>query len=289
MYYDELNRIKFNTTKNTHVIILKYHNLDFKIKKKSYNLKLFGKTMIDYVKTAAKEYETKIIPAKPGVDVITTILPHLTCADYTAVLYCDTPLLTSTVIREAIDFAVFKNLDVCKLPRGYVFKNKFLEENYATMQLKTSDGKTGKSTENAQENTTMHSMKQKEPMVQSFNFFEEQFTAAINFTQLEKVFKTMQQKINENYQLNGVNILDSASTYIEPGVTFGKNVTIYPNNKITKKSILKNNVTVFEHNIISQTVMEENSNTTFSVLVHCVVKKNVSVLPFSHFTNVTIN
>ena len=47
MYYDELNRIKFNTTKNTHVIILKYHNLDFKIKKKSYNLKLFGKTMID--------------------------------------------------------------------------------------------------------------------------------------------------------------------------------------------------------------------------------------------------
>lgn len=282
MYYEELTSIKFNTTKNTNIIILKYHNLDFNSASKSYNLKIFNKKIIDYVKDATKNYKTKAINAIPSVDVITTILPHLTSTStYTAVLYCDTPLITEKVINEAIEFAVFKNLDVCKLPRGYVFKNKFLLSKYASENAKSNQLKT--------KFNAMHSTIIYEPMIQSFNFFEELFMPVINFIEFEKVNKIMQQKINEQFQLKGVNILNSPSVHIDPTVTFGKNVTIYPNNRICSGSKIKNNVTLWENNVIENTIIENNCNIYCSVLKNCVVKKNVSIAPFSNFKDLTIS
>jgi hypothetical protein len=198
MFYNSLNDIKKNTYNDVFVIIIAYNNNNFKIRKKSYNVNILGIPMIKWVKKAIGKLDFKIVFAKNEQDLFTLIKPHLTASSYTAVFFCDTPLLTNKTVLEVIDFAMLKQIDVCKLPRGYVINNEVIKNNKTNLNN------------------------------QAYMFNEVDFMPALNLVALEKINSIMQQRINNDFQLNGVNIINSNSTIIESNVKIGKNVIIWP-------------------------------------------------------------
>lgn len=253
MYYNMLN----NTKKNNKVIIiiLTYKNNNFSNKEQFYNFKIFGKSIIDYVINACSYYKTKVINAKSSSNLINLIKPFSKKYDFVAVFYCDTPLLSAECVNTCLDFAILKDINICKLPRGYVFKSEFLK-NYS----------------------------EKEPM-QPFNYFENEFLAVTNFAELEKVTNLLQKQINEKFLNLGVKILNSQSVFIDYDVKIEKGVTIYPNNIIKGNTIIKSGVTLYENNVLENCIIEKNSTLKGMNLVNCKVNKNINLLSNNYTFN----
>ena len=256
MYYNEISQIKFGKMPVIDVIILKYKNQNFKPKSNFYNIELFGKKIINWIKLAAKQFNVKIIEIKTASNILSTISPHISNSDYTAILYCDTPLINEEILKEAIDYSVLKELDICKLPRGYIFKNKYVLEQYTN------------------------------PAVQDFNYYTAEFFPVTNYNELETARIFMQKQINKKFQLSGVNIIDTNTTYIEPNCIIKKNVTIYPNNRIINKTKIFSNTTIYENCILDNCKIGKKCAIFTSILSNCIVPHNFTILPYSCYENV---
>ena len=189
----KLNKIK--------IIILKansFYGVD-----EPFNISIMGRTMLEWVKLSCfPSYQTKEIDYDIKSDVLNTVRPHIEDEDYTVVLYSDTPLIKRKTIDAVIDYVVTKNVDVCKLQRGYVFKTEFLK--------------------NAKEITTTTNP----------NFFdEEDFIVVDSYKNLALVEDIMRQKIIQSHLKNGVRIMDINSVTIDSEVVIRSGVTIYPNTR----------------------------------------------------------
>ena len=82
--------------------------------------------------------------------------------------------------------------------------------------------------------------------------------------------------------LEGVNILDKNSVYIQKGVIIGKNVTIYPNNILLEGCIIEDNVKLLPNNFISDSTVKSGASVFYSVIESSVVKEDATIGPFSH-------
>ncbi|EFR33282.1 UDP-N-acetylglucosamine diphosphorylase/glucosamine-1-phosphate N-acetyltransferase [Peptoniphilus harei ACS-146-V-Sch2b] len=67
----------------------------------------------------------------------------------------------------------------------------------------------------------------------------------------------LQKKINKEYMINGVGIIDPKSTYIEYGATVERDVMIYPGTRIDRKSVIKEGAEIYSSTIKNSTIGED--------------------------------
>jgi bifunctional UDP-N-acetylglucosamine pyrophosphorylase/glucosamine-1-phosphate N-acetyltransferase len=98
---------------------------------------------------------------------------------------------------------------------------------------------------------------------------------------LSEAEAAMRQRINRGHMLNGVSIMDPASTYIEAGVQIGKDTVIMPNTYIHGNTIIGERNTIGPNTIIHDTTIGNGCRVLASVLESAVIEDGVDIGPFA--------
>lgn len=220
-----------------------------------YNINILGKSMLDWVKSAVGDFPITELDYDLEDDVVSLIKPHLTQAEYTAVLFSDTPLLRHKTFTDVLDYVLVKQATVCKLARGYVFKTDYIRNADFVY------------------------------MTQPQFFEEEDFITVSNSQQLAIATDILKRRINAFHCKNGVRFLDSSSVYIESNVAIEKGVVVYPNNFICGTCLIGKNTILYPGNYIENSVIEDGCKITSSVIKGSKIPKNTEIKPFSSIIN----
>lgn len=98
---------------------------------------------------------------------------------------------------------------------------------------------------------------------------------------LAEVEAAMRQRINEGHMLNGVTMIDPASTYIEADVTIGKDTTLMPNTYLHGKTEIGEGNLIGPNTIIRDTKIGNRCKILASVLEGAVLEDDVDMGPFA--------
>ena len=99
--------------------------------------------------------------------------------------------------------------------------------------------------------------------------------------QLAEAESAMRQRINTMHMLAGVTMLDPASTYIETGVSIGKDTVIMPNTYLHTGSSIGENCVIGPNTIIRSTKIGNGCKVLSSVLEGALLEDNVDIGPFA--------
>jgi len=92
----------------------------------------------------------------------------------------------------------------------------------------------------------------------------------------------MQQRINHEWMLAGVSILDPHTTYIEPGVSIGPDTDIWPNTFLQGSTSVGAGCKLGPNSILRDSKLGDHCVVVSSVLEEAVLEENVDVGPFAH-------
>ncbi len=98
---------------------------------------------------------------------------------------------------------------------------------------------------------------------------------------LAEVGAAMRQRINEGHMLDGVTMIDPASTYIEADVTIGKDTTLMPNTYLHGKTEIGEGNLIGPNTIIRDTKIGNRCKILASVLEGAVLEDDVDMGPFA--------
>lgn len=91
----------------------------------------------------------------------------------------------------------------------------------------------------------------------------------------------LQKKINKEYMINGVGIIDPKSTYIEYGATIERDVMIYPGTRIDRKSVIKEGAEIYSSTIKNSTIGEDVLIRS-SEIEDSTIGRGTTVGPYAH-------
>lgn len=251
--------IEDDLTSGVKVILLLVNNPAFKTSEKTYNLKICGKAMREWVENSVGTCPLSAVEYSPEEDFLSVIKP---LADrkypFTALLFSDTPLLRQGTFSDVIEYFKMKQLSVLKLTRGYVFQTNY---------LLTVD-------------------KLYSPQMQYFE--EEDFITCYNLKQMCMVADIMKNRILSYHMKNGVRILDVNATYIDADVSVEPDVVIFPNTHIAGDSVVESGVIIKENTKIENSVIMKNSYIENSVIKDSVIKNNCRINSFCLVENKSV-
>ncbi len=92
----------------------------------------------------------------------------------------------------------------------------------------------------------------------------------------------LRRRINETWMLEGVTIVDPASTYIEADVSIGQDTVIWPNTYLQAGSHIGAGCVIGPNAILRGTRVGERCKVFASVLEEAVLEDDVAIGPFSH-------
>jgi len=98
---------------------------------------------------------------------------------------------------------------------------------------------------------------------------------------LAEAESAMRQRINRAHMLAGVTIIDSASTYIEPGVVIGLDTVIWPNTYLHGTTSIGTDCTIGPNSILRDTRVADRCKVLSSVAEGAVLEDDVDVGPFA--------
>jgi bifunctional UDP-N-acetylglucosamine pyrophosphorylase/glucosamine-1-phosphate N-acetyltransferase len=98
---------------------------------------------------------------------------------------------------------------------------------------------------------------------------------------LAEVEAAMRRRINDKHMLNGVTMIDPASTYIEADVTIGKDTTLMPNTYLYGKTEIGEGNLIGPNTIIRDTKIGNRCKILVSVLEGAVLEDDVDMGPFA--------
>jgi bifunctional UDP-N-acetylglucosamine pyrophosphorylase/glucosamine-1-phosphate N-acetyltransferase len=99
---------------------------------------------------------------------------------------------------------------------------------------------------------------------------------------LAEVEAAMRRRINEKWMLNGVTIVDPATTYVEAGVTLGVDTVVYPNTYIEGETHIGAECRIGPNTIIRDSTLGDRCVVFASVLEGSTLEDEVDVGPFGH-------
>jgi bifunctional N-acetylglucosamine-1-phosphate-uridyltransferase/glucosamine-1-phosphate-acetyltransferase GlmU-like protein len=237
-----------NQNENICTVILKVDNQAFNINKKPYELKLFGKTMTEWVANAV--YDTQICYANYNFnDDFLPIVKNATNSNskYTVVLFSDTPLFQHKTFLEIMEYFKIKGLSVLKFTRGYVFETNYL------MQIDSL-------------------------LNPQFQYFEEEdFITCLNLKQTAMVEEVLKNRILSYFMKKGVIIEDPSSTFIDADCQIEAGTIIKPFNQIRGNSIIEANALIDSNCIIENSVVLSNATIKSSKISNSLIGKNVTI------------
>ena len=230
-------------------VILKVENPAFLGEQKPYDINMFGKSMLDWVKSAV--FDTKICYASYtfGEDFLPIVKNAVnTNSKYTVVLFSDTPLFSRKTYLEVMEYFKRKDLSVLKLTRGYVFKTEYLIKIEKLLS----------------------------PEVQYFE--EEDFITCSSLKQVSMVMDVLKNRILTYHQKKGVLIEDATSTFIDANVKIGAGTVIKPFCQIRGNTIIEKNVTLGANCTIENSIVLEGAKICQSVVLNSFIGKDVQIL-----------
>lgn len=92
----------------------------------------------------------------------------------------------------------------------------------------------------------------------------------------------LRRRINEHWMLAGVTIVDPQTTYIEPGVTIGRDTTIWPNTHLRGNTSIGKNCVIGPNSIIVDCRIGDGCQVLASVLEQAVMEDGSDIGPFGH-------
>jgi len=100
--------------------------------------------------------------------------------------------------------------------------------------------------------------------------------------QLAQAEAALRQRINRDWMLAGVTLIDPAATYIGPGVRIGADTTIWPNTFLQGATEIGENCSIGPNAILRDTHVGDRCKVLASVLEKAVVEDDVDIGPFGH-------
>ncbi len=98
---------------------------------------------------------------------------------------------------------------------------------------------------------------------------------------LSEAEAAMRMRINREHMLNGVSMMDPASTYIETGVKIGRDTTIMPNTYIHGSTVIGERNVIGPNTIIRDTTIGNGCRILASVMEGAVLEDDVDMGPFA--------
>jgi bifunctional UDP-N-acetylglucosamine pyrophosphorylase/glucosamine-1-phosphate N-acetyltransferase len=98
---------------------------------------------------------------------------------------------------------------------------------------------------------------------------------------LSEAESAMRMRINREHMLNGVSMMDPASTYIETGVKIGRDTTIMPNTYIHGNTVIGGKNVIGPNSIIRDTTIGNGCKILASVMEGAVLEDDVDMGPFA--------
>ncbi len=92
----------------------------------------------------------------------------------------------------------------------------------------------------------------------------------------------LRKRINQQWMLNGVTMVDPATTYIEPSVTLSPDTVIWPNSYLRGKSKIGSHCQIGPNTIVQDCQIGDYCKVQLSVLEGAVVEDHVDIGPFAH-------
>lgn len=99
---------------------------------------------------------------------------------------------------------------------------------------------------------------------------------------LTQAEQAMRERINRRHMLNGVTMIDPASTYIEADVQIGADTVILPGTVLKGKTVIGEECVIGPHADISDSTIAEGVTIKHSVLMEAAVGSGTSVGPFAY-------
>jgi bifunctional UDP-N-acetylglucosamine pyrophosphorylase / glucosamine-1-phosphate N-acetyltransferase len=103
-----------------------------------------------------------------------------------------------------------------------------------------------------------------------------------NRVHLAEAERLLRERTNEYWMLEGVTLIDPASTYIETGVTLGRDTVIWPNTFLHGKTTIGEGCTLGPNTIIHDSTIGSGCTILSSVLEKALLEDNVEMGPFAH-------
>ena len=98
---------------------------------------------------------------------------------------------------------------------------------------------------------------------------------------LSEAEAALRMRINQEHMLNGVSMMDPASTYIDAGVNIGKDTTILPNTYIHGNTVIGERNMIGPNTIIRNTTIGNDCKILASVLEGALLEDDVDMGPFA--------
>ena len=98
---------------------------------------------------------------------------------------------------------------------------------------------------------------------------------------LSEAEAAMRMRINHEHMLNGVSMMDPASTYIEVGVQIGKDTTVMPNTYLHGSTVIGEGNVIGPNTIIRDSKIGNRCKVLSSVLEGAVLEDDVDMGPFA--------
>jgi bifunctional UDP-N-acetylglucosamine pyrophosphorylase/glucosamine-1-phosphate N-acetyltransferase len=100
--------------------------------------------------------------------------------------------------------------------------------------------------------------------------------------QLAAAERLMRDQINTRHMLNGVTLIDPATTYIEASVIIGPDSVIYPGSHLKGKTAIGRECTIGPNTIIEDSQIGHRVEITASMIEGALIEDGVDIGPFSH-------
>ena len=100
--------------------------------------------------------------------------------------------------------------------------------------------------------------------------------------QLAAAERLMREQINTRLMIEGVTLIDPATTYIEASVTIGPDTTIYPGTHITGQTAIGHDCAIGPHTLIHGSTIGNRCAIVASVVEGATLEDGVDMGPFSH-------
>jgi len=99
---------------------------------------------------------------------------------------------------------------------------------------------------------------------------------------LSEAEAAMRMRINREHMLNGVSMMDPASTYIETGVQISKDTIIMPNTYIHGHTVIGERNVIGPNSIIRDTTVGNDCKILSSVMEGAILEDDIDIGPFAH-------
>ena len=210
--------------------------------------KICGMSILNWVVRACVS-QPKVLNFSAEASVIQTIKPYIDdSADYSVVLFADTPLLNRTHLSDLLSFVSKRRMNVCKLKRGYVFSNEYIKENDEIFS------------------------------VDEYDFASNDFFIVQTIDDLSKAQEILNKKVLDYHKKNGVYFESEQNVCVDANTEIGYGSEIASGVALTNCAKLGQNVKLQKNVIISGSKVEDDAKVGLGAMViDSIVKEEVVI------------